>query len=65
MIASIEKSTLHDLRCSFATQQGQILKTNPVVIEKLLGHKTPKIMQTHYRDKMLDDRRVDLEQWSE
>lgn len=63
--AGIDKWTPHDLRRSFATQQGQVLKTNPVVIEKLLGHKMPKIMQTYNRHEMLDDRRVALEQWSD
>ena len=63
--AGIEKWTPHDLRRSFATQQGQLLKTNPIVIEKLLGHMIPKIMQTYNRDEMLDDRRVALEQWSD
>ncbi|MDX2506352.1 MAG: site-specific integrase [Gammaproteobacteria bacterium] len=55
--AGIDKWTPHDLRRSFATQQGQLLKTSPVVIEKLLGHKMPKIMQTYNRDEMLDDRK--------
>jgi integrase len=63
--AGIDKWTPHDLRRSFATQQGQVLKTNPVVIEKLLGHKMPKIMQTYNRDEMLDDRKEALEQWSD
>ena len=61
----IDKWTPHDLRRSFATQHGQLLKTNPIIIEKLLGHKMPKIMATYNKDEMLDERKEALEQWSD
>jgi integrase len=61
----IEKWTPHDFRRTFTTQQGEVLKTNLIVIEKLLGHKMPKIMATYNKDEILDDRKVALGKWAE
>ncbi len=57
--------TTHDLRRTFATQLGQTLQVDPVVIEKCLGHKMPKIMATYNKNEMLPQRKVALEQWSD
>jgi len=57
--------TAHDLRRTFATQLGQIFNTDPVVIEKCLGHKMPRIMATYNKDEMLPQRKEALEKWSE
>jgi integrase len=38
--------TAHDLRRTFATQLGEALHVDPVVIEKCLSHKMPKIIAT-------------------
>lgn len=38
---------------------------DPVVIEKCLGHKMPKIMATYNRNEMLPQRRVALNSWAE
>lgn len=59
----IPQWTAHDLRRTFATQLGQILQIDPVVIEKCLGHKMPKIMATYNKNEMLPQRRDALEQW--
>src|SRR3990167_1483733 len=55
--------TAHDLRRTFATQLGHTLQVDPVVIEKCLGHKMPKIMATYNKNEMLPQRKVALEQW--
>lgn len=57
--------TAHDLRRSFATQLGETLQIDPVVIEKCLGHKMPKIMATYNRNEMLPQRNEALTRWSD
>ncbi|WP_133128531.1 tyrosine-type recombinase/integrase [Legionella nagasakiensis] len=57
--------TAHDLRRSFCTQLGESLHVDPVVIEKCLGHKMPKIMATYNRNEMLPQRKEALTRWSE
>lgn len=57
--------TAHDLRRSFCTQLGETLHVDPVVIEKCLGHKMPKIMATYNRNEMLPQRKEALNKWSE
>lgn len=59
----IEQWTPHDLRRTFATQLGESLQVDPVVIEKCLGHKMPKIMATYNKNEMLPQRKEVLEQW--
>ena len=56
--------TAHDLRRSFCTQLGETLHVDPVVIEKCLGHKMPKIMATYNRNEMLVQRKEALTIWS-
>jgi integrase len=57
--------TAHDLRRTFATQMGEALNIDPVVIEKCLGHKMPKIMATYNKNEMLSQRRDALNQWGQ
>ena len=57
--------TAHDLRRSFCTQLGETLHIDPVVIEKCLGHKMPKIMATYNRNEMLLQRKEALNKWSQ
>jgi integrase len=57
--------TAHDLRRTFATQLGETLHVDPVVIEKCLGHKMPKIMATYNKNEMLPQRKEALEQWGQ
>jgi integrase len=57
--------TAHDLRRSFCTQLGETLRVDPVVIEKCLGHKMPKIMATYNRNEMLHQRKEALTRWSD
>ena len=59
----IPKWTAHDLRRTFATQLGESLQIDPVVIEKCLGHKMPKIMATYNKNEMLPERKNALDQW--
>lgn len=59
----IPQWTPHDLRRTFATQLGEILHIDPVVIEKCLGHKMPKIMATYNKNEMLLQRKEALNQW--
>ena len=56
--------TAHDLRRTFATQLGETLQIDPVVIEKCLGHKMPKIMATYNKNEMLPQRKEALERWA-
>ncbi len=56
--------TAHDLRRSFCTQLGETRHIDPVVIEKCLGHKMPKIMATYNRNEMLVQRKEALIKWS-
>lgn len=56
--------TAHDLRRTFATLLGEHLEVDPVVIEKCLGHKMPKIMATYNKNEMLPQRKEALERWS-
>ncbi|STX28461.1 phage integrase-like protein [Legionella beliardensis] len=60
----IPEWTAHDLRRTFATQLGETLLVDPVVIEKCLGHKMPKIMATYNKNEMLPQRREALEKWA-
>lgn len=60
----IPQWTAHDLRRTFATQLGENLRVDPVVIEKCLGHKMPKIMATYNKDEMLHPRKEALDKWS-
>lgn len=57
--------TAHDLRRTFATQLGETLSIDPVVIEKCLGHKMPKIMATYNKNEMLPQRKEALNQWAQ
>lgn len=60
----IPEWTAHDLRRTFATQLGEALNIDPVVIEKCLGHKMPRIMATYNKNEMLLQRKDALDQWS-
>lgn len=60
----IPKWTAHDLRRTFATHLGETLRIDPVVIEKCLGHKMPRIMATYNKNEMLIERREALNSWS-
>ena len=53
----------NDLRRTFATQLGEKLNVDPVVIEKCLGHKMPRIMATYNNNEMLPQRKEALENW--
>src|SRR3990167_462369 len=53
----------HDLRRSFATQLGETMRIDPVVIEKCLGHKMPRIMATYNKNEMLPERKDALDRW--
>ncbi len=57
--------TAHDLRRTFATQLGEALNVEPVVIEKCLGHKMPRIMATYNKNEMLPQRKEALERWAQ
>lgn len=57
--------TAHDLRRTFATQLGETLHIEPVVIEKCLGHKMPRIMATYNKNEMLLQRKEALNQWAQ
>ena len=59
----LNKWTPHDLRRTFATQLGETLRIDPVVIEKCLGHKMPKIMATYNKNAMLPERKEALDKW--
>jgi integrase len=59
----IDKWTTHDLRRTFATQLGETLRIDPIVIEKCLGHKMPKIMATYNKNEMLPERQEALDKW--
>ncbi|MDR3441747.1 MAG: tyrosine-type recombinase/integrase [Legionella sp.] len=61
---NIPQWTPHDLRRTFATQLGETLNIDPVVIEKCLGHKMPKIMATYNKNEMLPQRKEALEKWA-
>lgn len=61
----IPEWTAHDLRRTFATQLGEALNIDPVVIEKCLGHKMPRIMATYNKNEMLPQRQEALEKWAE
>ena len=61
----IPQWTAHDLRRTFATQLGETLNVDPVVIEKCLGHKMPKIMAKYNKNEMLLQRKNALEQWAQ
>lgn len=56
--------TAHDLRRTFATQLGETLQVDPVVIEKCLGHKMPRIMATYNKNEMMPQRKEALENWA-
>ena len=60
----IPEWTAHDLRRTFATQLGETLNVDPVVIEKCLGHKMPRIMATYNKNDMLPQRQEALTLWS-
>lgn len=59
----IPKWTAHDLRRTFATHLGETLRIDPVVIEKCLGHKMPRIMATYNKNEMLPEREDALTKW--
>ncbi len=61
----IKQWTPHDLRRTFATQLGETLHVDPVVIEKCLGHKMSKIMATYNKNEMLLQRKNALNQWGQ
>lgn len=61
----IAQWTAHDLRRTFATQLGEALHVDPVVIEKCLGHKMPKIMATYNKNEMLPQRKEALDRWGQ
>jgi integrase len=55
--SKVQKWTAHDLRRTFATQLGETLNVDPVVVEKCLGHKMPRIMATYNKNEMLPQRK--------
>jgi integrase len=57
--------TAHDLRRTFATHLGETLRVDPVVIEKCLGHKMPRIMATYNKNEMLPEREDALKKWEQ
>ena len=57
--------TAHDLRRTFATQLGEALHVDPVVIEKCLGHKMPRIMATYNKNEMFLQRKDALDKWAQ
>lgn len=57
--------TIHDARRSLATHFGETLRIEPVVIEKCLGHKMPRIMATYNKNEMLHERKDALNRWSQ
>lgn len=59
----IPRWTAHDTRRSFATHLGETLRVDPVVIEKCLGHKMPRIMATYNKNEMLPERCDALNLW--
>lgn len=61
----IPEWTAHDLRRTFATQLGETLQVDPVVIEKFLGHKMPRIMATYNKNEMLPQRQEALNLWAQ
>lgn len=61
----IPQWTAHDLRRTFATQLGETLRADPVVIEKCLGHKMPRIMATYNKNEMLPERKETLNRWGQ
>lgn len=61
----IPELTAHDLRRTFATQLGEMLHIDPVVIEKCLGHKMSRIMATYNRNDMLPQSKDALNQWAQ
>jgi len=60
----IEQWTLHDLRRTFASRMSDTMNFDFLLIEKMLGHKLPKIMATYQKDEMLEKRKDALEAWS-
>ncbi len=56
--------TIHDIRRSVASRMSD-LKVDAVTIEKVLGHKLPKILQGYNRGEMMEERQVALEAWSD
>jgi len=61
----IEQFTIHDLRRTMASRMNDYLDIDPVVIEKVLGHKLPKIFETYQKSEMLDKRQDALIKWSD
>jgi integrase len=61
----ISRWTAHDGRRTFATQLGEALRIDPVVIEKCLGHKLPRIMMTYNKNEMLYERTEALDKWGQ
>ncbi len=61
----ISQWTAHDLRRTFSTQLGEALRVDPVVIEKCLGHKMPRIMATYNKNEMLYERKEALNNWGQ
>jgi integrase len=59
----IPKWTPHDCRRTFATHLGETLRVDPVVIEKCLNHKLPRIMATYNKNEMLHERKEALDKW--
>jgi integrase len=60
----IPKWTPHDCRRSFATHLGETLRIEPVVIEKCLSRKLPRIMATYNKNEMLPERKEALDRWA-
>lgn len=57
--------TVHDLRRTFSTHLDETLHVNPIVIEKCLAHRMPKIMAVYNKSEMLPERRDALNQWGQ
>ena len=56
--------TIHDIRRSVASRMSD-LKVDAVTIEKILGHKLPKILQSYNRGEMMEEQKAALEAWSD
>lgn len=59
----MEPWTPHDLRRTFRTGVSEVLKADPIVAEKLLGHALPKILRTYDRGEQWEERVDAFERW--
>ncbi len=68
MLCGVANWRFHDLRRSFATHSSEKLSVSPVIVDKILNHRTGQVRgvtAVYQRGEYLAERREALQKWGD